>query len=76
MYATRPATKSEMVEMRKTYPSPMGHIVDGYRIGSDGQLTCAITTMSEITALNTPGVVAIRRRMPNGKFIYRVILSH
>jgi hypothetical protein len=57
--------------MRMSIPSPFGHSVTGF----DERFQPIIETMSEETARNTIGVEHIRRRMPNGKFIYRTITS-
>lgn len=70
MYQTRAATKDEQKRMG-SIPSPLGHIVTGY----DSEWRPAIETMSEVQAAKVTHVQAIRRRMPNGKYQYRVIVE-
>jgi hypothetical protein len=72
MYMTRAATQAEVAEMRKSIPSPLGHTVTGY----DEQFRPAIETCSEVRIQRDERVKYVRRKMPNGKYIYRAITSH
>jgi len=71
MYATRPATKQERQAMQRSIPSPLGHTVTGY----DAEFHAVIETQSETRAATMPSVSFLRRRQPNGKFIYRAIVE-
>lgn len=71
MYSTRKATQVEENEMRKSIPSPLGHIVTGF----DASFNPLIESMSEVSAVAIPRVEYIRRRMPNGRFQFRTIVE-
>ncbi len=73
MYATRTATKDERQQM--SGGGWLGHSVIGYALDRNGKLYVKVESDSEVRAVQEPNVIAIRRRMPDGKYIYRWILS-
>lgn len=71
MYKTRKATQAEENQMRESIPSPLGHTVTGYT----SEFSPIIETCSEETARGITIVEYIRRKQPNGKYLYRTIVE-